>query len=865
MFDVAHHVFRGKDLNVSSSLLFYKLSRRNFVFLRFFIFLEVYMTTTQMQQMNEFMFNKKENVIAFPSVPDFASQQEQAKVIAGLLHNLHSVGYDIPREDIPKLLNMSSQGLKECVMEPLLDAARKSKGAHVEHNILFKDFPDSVRTLDIETLSDIRFASYFTTVYDILTQRDAIRNGITRSFVDSAIDKEMQNKAANKVENTHEDIHNTRMIHIVDESEYYNMVRNMLSARASLSEYDRNIVNWTINNVDDPKLYMPDKIQFNENLALVNMYNFYCGKLAQVSIKNADDFERLLACMSGGDIALLEKQKYRNFTNQERKALLTVFNDAVRNNRKSMMESFSTRRGQRFKSNVLDKHLHFSSMPHGQEYKQFCHETQSYTRDMTKYQQQVTARDYQGALETLAKHSPTLMIQNARSLLNKAEKEAEFGSNPKYNWSYISQMIDTIGKYTPFVDTKTLLSLEKEAERTPDPYRIMVAKGSRPKVIIKPRDTDTLSNLSQRKLHVAIEKGIKAQFSTMESWSGKKVYIDSALKDCPIPTVGRNDTGKHRTVQLGTKLPVQECDILRAALYKKRAKEDFIDFSAAFLDENYNMVSQVSWNNLQSSNNGEIVSYHSGDTSSCRNGCTEVIDIDINAMAKQFPNARYVAYEALMWDDSAINTCDEIFMTLSPTNVMGKDEAGNNITRDNVFEPKNVQVKVDLVGQTPANLGLIYDIQEHKAIVVNIENSRNIWSTMTQSSCKRHFELPDGCEALEKYHSDIARVCFAYEHMDGPTIKDLAERHARYRGAELVNDPALADIVFATDRIEVEDKRPVQENVQLSKQKIISPFDKDVIAAEYIPEPLKAIPLERNERDMVQHIMEMADVLDRGL
>ena len=179
------------------------------------------MLKTLIPQANEYLFNKKESVIVKPShlfEAGFASQYAQVRTIASMLCNLHDLGYTIPKEELPKLYNMSETELNELIYQPMLKAAKEAKGANVEHRVLFPGFPESVRNVDIQTLSDIRFISYFTTFMDSISGTDALSDGsITRDFVKSAIQNVLDDTAK------HAGVNSTSwaLNHLTDENKFY--------------------------------------------------------------------------------------------------------------------------------------------------------------------------------------------------------------------------------------------------------------------------------------------------------------------------------------------------------------------------------------------------------------------------------------------------------------------------------------------------------------------------------------------------------------------------------------------------------------------------------------------------------------------
>jgi hypothetical protein len=720
--------------------------------------------------------------------------------------------------------------------------------------------------------------SYFTTVIDKFVGLDALSDGsITRTYVEDAVsramnsatrwsqrqsttidhsvsDSEFYKMASQLIKNTMQSSKHTftekapRTIHLVDEKAYFDMVKNMLSARTSLSPYDVEIVKFTIDNFNQSE-YMPSKIQFRETQAMIDNYNFTKGYLHNIDIRTVADFERLLVSLSDGDISLSQKQMIRNFSNQERKKLFEIFNNSLRKNWPTMLESAANRQTLRFMNNVLKGRLHFNTMVATDQrgmknrdiYSQFARAAKEKENTMSIYEKNMKAHNYLTAARVLAKHSPTLFIQHAKEIVGKASVNLPKSTASKE----VSSIVKLIEDCAKKVDIKTSLSLKKEVLKEPTPYKIMFPKGSSLRVVVKENKSIDLTPDLQDDIVVAISSGIKQQLAKQEMTgtvkidSNTKIYIDPDLKDCPIPTVGRNDSGKNRTVAPGTRLPVEKCDILRAALYKQNDRNQFIDFSCGFLDKNFKLVGQTSWNNLQQRAGGQAIAYHSGDTNYCSGkGCTEIIDIDLKAVQQKFQQARYVAYTAIMWEGNPLSSCNQLFMTLAPTMEMGK-VAGIDLDTKNskisVYDPANVQFKVDITGDGFMSIPMLYDIETGKAMVVNIDSKNKDFQSVAGNV--RHFDLPKGCECLENYATDLGLKCFAYSQLDVPTIYELAMLHAVSKHATFVRTPEEADVIFATDRTEYDDLRVAHDGEELRERVVVTPFDKDIITAELIPDP----------------------------
>ena len=840
------------------------------------------------KKVNQYMFNKKESIVV-PSDERtdnlFSTQYEQVKTISVMLCNLHELGYTIPRDEITKLMNMSAHDLNDLVYQPLLQEAKEAKGAHVEHRILFKGFPDSVKMLDVDTLSDIRFASYFTTVVDSFVGNDALTDGsITRDFVASAMEQAMRNVAPETVHdnrymfskllsdemfykkapelirevmmNNHGPKFreaNPRAIHVVDEKAFTDMVKNMLSARTSLSPYDKEIVMFAVDNFKSED-YMPGKIQFRETQAMLDKYNFQNRNYHNINVRSMQDFERLLVSLSDGDLSMSKKQMIRNFTNQERKALFTIFKNALENNYPVMLESAADKQTLRTCDNVLKNRLHFDTMGDKQLYKDFIKKAEAHEKVMGIFERNMREKKFDIAAKVLSRYSPTLMIQHTREILGKAclhvdsiEKYDKTRKTKDANRQMLRAIETCIADAARKTDVKTLLSLMNEAVKEREDYKFVTPKNKND-LMIKENKSVVLTESARAAIMMHVASAIDFQYSHMKMdgknniQKGTKVYIDPNLDRCPIPTVGRNDVGKNRTLPTGTQVPVNEGAILRTALYKKAERDQFIDFTCGFLDKDFKLVGQVSWNNLKQKVNGKNIGYHSGDTMACHNGCTEVIDINLEAAKANWPDARYVAYSAIMWNGVPLSTCDELFMTMATVseNEMGKNEKGESLNGlkqgQNVFDPAKVQFKFDIVGDRTTAVPVLYDIVENKAIIMNVEMSKKLNSMESIAREPRHFDLPSSCECLESYSTELSLKCFAAQRPTLASVGMMASTLALNREAEIVTRPEEADVIFAIDRAEFADEREVVEGVENPERVVITAYDKDLITAELIPD-----------------------------
>ena len=832
-----------------------------------------YPTEDRIPIMSEQYFNKRESLI-IPFEYGSDSKPVDKNVLAGMLANFESLGYKFGSEDILKMAMMPEDVLTKCVYDPAIRAMKRAKGADVEHNILFKGFPDSVRALDIDTLSSYRFMSYFTVLYDeylegenafspgSLTselQEDLVKlaeeraaqiedekmyggdgqdvlNAIRRNILKGdwiQEHKKSRTKSEEKEENEEKEL---ITVHLDTPDGYYKMVNNMMSGKTSLSEYDREIVEFALDNCPREE-FMPETIPFKETWALAASHDFKAGNFSSIDIKTVTDFERLVASLTpGADVSLEKKQKYRNFTSRERKDLYRVFSIALRKNYPLMLESALKKNSKLFMKNVLRGRFHFQDMKGGKDFVDFMERTDNTRSKMSLYETALSDGRYGDAAKALSSISPGVLLDHARHLITSAEKNGK----PEEALQVISEisMRCRTAPMDKLLALKRIIDSNVSKEDDPLKFRLRGSKN----VAVEPFANTSEKMGAQTKEYASWVLGdiIREQLSAKENIG--KVYIDPALKNCPIPVAGRADSGRNRTVAMGTKLPVcKDSNILRAALYKKGKSNGFFDFSAAFLDKNYRLVRQLSWNNLK-----EGFAYHSGDCFDTRRGVTEIIDVNLSRIKEECPQARFIVYGGMAWDKfTTVNGLDQCFLTLSEAGSVGEGRPDSKHMND-PLDPKDVKFRIDLTGDSFANIPVLYDIESREASVLNLPTFHNI-EDFASPHITRHFDLPKGCEAIENYAGELALTAYYINErlmLDKPNLYDLAMLNVEARGGELVKNKEDADVIFSIDREETKES-----------QKLVSVYDKDVVTTEYIVPKAEKTPEEKKNmtRDNVKN------------
>ena len=858
-----------------------------------------------LKQAVTYMFNKKETILVQPSEnldASFKTQKEQVDFVAAMLTNLHDLGYEIPNRDIAKLLTMSPEDLNEYVYQPILQAAREQKGAHVEHNLLFKGFPESIKGLDESVLSNIRFMSYWTTAVESAWGMRTHQDGsLTRNFVEHALkvarldvdaraknDTELLQDAAKAIDKKKEerglteDKSKIRTIRVATEEDYFQMVKNMLSARAALPEYDKELVLFTVDNFPKEK-YMPEKVQFRETQALLDVHNFRNGRYENIDIRTYKDFERLLAALSDGDVSLSKKQHYANFSNADRKALAHVFEMAVKNNRPTMVASLATPRGEQFTENVLKRRLHLNAQgpksyfKDKELWKKLSDETSKYRTVMSYFEEHMKNKEYARAAQVLERHSPTLLMQHAREIIGKAYQEKVSVDSASYMTKMESQLskamiaseisnaeaaIRSAAKKT---DVVTLLKTMTQANFDNIDVKIIrnakandwIAKENK-SAKLTPEATVALTSIVMSALEYQYK--VAPVNEQLPITKGTKVYAEPALSGCPMPTDDRAAEGKNRLLTAGTRVPMAEGDTLQVSLYKKAEHDQYIDHSFVVLDENYKPVLRGAWNGMQNVIHGKTISCFSGDNRRCSEGVTETHRINLDNLKELCPQGRYIAFAAIMWEGNPLNNAQELFMMAETFNAADRELK----TTPSAIAEKDVQMKLDITGTKAAAMPMMYDIKENAMVVVNVEFSK-MHGAITLDEMLRsplHFDLPANCQAMENYQTEVALKCFAVNRPTMNTIDIPVHAMVHARGAVLVDKPELAEVVLTTGQKNFKDERPVIEGQPNPERKIVTIYDKDVLLAGLVPD-MKAVEQAERQRMTERRQTRVAEKAER--
>jgi hypothetical protein len=536
-------------------------------------------------------------------------------------------------------------------------------------------------------------------------------------------------------------------IELISEEDFMDIFTMLLGSKDSISEADKRTIKWFLDN--ERHLIFPAEIPFKENLCYFAGVMLEKGMDISRLVKTATDVLRVATHLSGGDISLATPTKFKSLPRFLRLELATILNSVVRE------EDIHRHRNKWVR---LFHNLHVGEYRHLNNVIQVAHKVRN-NRKLETFNSRL-----QHALDTKN-------IAEAVSMLTK--RPGEFArridhlvrSTPRKKTFVISSFLDIVD----YVPTRVLLQVlgNLKTRGVDKDKRIVFPKGNTQKAYILRQEIPRLSVNSINSLMTGIVKSLKNRFAELDPLG--KVWIDPELANCPIPTQQRSASEGLFQVARGTRLPIGPKSTLRFFVYW--VGQD-IDLSASLHDENFGLVSHISYTKLRSQ---KYQAAHSGDVVSAPapDGGSEFIDITIDPAAAA--GLRYVVMNVFVFSGPTFAEHEKVY-----AGWMTREYPKSN----EIYDPKTVEQKVDLTGDSKNCIPVVFDLVERKAI----------WADM--NTVGRPGWRPNN---IKSNRASIAETLEAMVSIDNKvSLYELFKMHAAFRG-EIVKDREEADMVFSLD------------------------------------------------------------------
>lgn len=651
--------------------------------------------------------------------------------LAALQKNLEALGYVLSQELAERILTLSLDQV-ELLYHNLIAHLQKQVGAHVDYQPMYPNFPAEVMNLSEAEL-------YFNALWhywgDWIGQR-----------LMPQLSKEPRAPLSEGKPLT--------MIGLGTQQEFSQIFVNLVSARGSLSQTDREDLSWFVTNYGNDLLpFLPAEIPFKETLALLGARLLRDTDLAAdylpSQIQTATDILRLAVALSEGDTSLAKPACFKSLPKSQRRFLLGLLESIA------SPEEDMARYPERWKR--LGESLHPGS--YASRYPRAAAAFAAVRRGdpVRNFNSQVEAALHQGKAE----QALDLLLQRPGELARRLDHLLRIIQQP-------APILVGFSKVADKVSSRVLLQMMAHfSQRDHDTdLRTFFPKGDVGKVQAIENNLPLFSSELCAQVRVICEQALRSQYAQLPNLG--RVYLDPELKNYAVPLSLRSASKALHTLGRGSRIPLPEGDTLRLFIWWKDGQNRTdIDLSALGLDAEHQEKLTIAYYNLK-----DVGAYHSGDITSAPDGASEFIDLSIsNLLAAEIRFLVMVVSSFTQQPYCDLPECFAGFM------LRQAPQSGE------IYEPRTLENKFDLSADTTIAIPLMIDLVKREVIWTDLALKRN----------------PAGVNNVFKNLSRLSLLSKAMQNLQPPNLYDLLALHQEARG-EPVSTPAQADIVFAVDQ-----------------------------------------------------------------
>jgi len=662
---------------------------------------------------NEIAFHYKKSIHVLSYLKHNKNEYDNL-TIQSFFHELMNFGY-IPSEDFVKIAHLLDiPRLYNAIIPILQDAI-----GDTVHKVMYPNFPEEVQEMD-----DLEW----------------IINAIVHYQSDGELlpDHEVQARKYGLEKLKYKELG------ITTNSELEDVFNTMLKSSDSITDFDKKALNYCLK--ENWLNLNLDEIPFAETRCIVLAHYLEMNDSERFNelLENMTDILRVCTYLSGGDVSLASNTKFKNFKRPVRRFLT-----------KSLEFFWDSETAYRHKNKWI-KLLHNL---HVGEYSNLVWEKAKILRENEKIQ------TFNSLVE---KNIRELQIQNVIKLLKQKPSEFARRLDHLIRIDQNNYVLDEFKKVISKVPTKILVQMYGHfVNRNKLNKKVINPKGLSGKAVILEQKPG-IDFYNQHNIIIILSNEMKRRFATKAHLG--KVWIDKNLDFCPVPSSMRAVKDGLVTVPRGTQFDMPDGNTLRFFVHWIGERID-IDLSASFHDNNFKLLSNVSYQMIRCP---EFGAYHSGDIVSAPapDGASEFIDIDIDIASEK---CRYVVMNVFAFSNETFNQLETAFVGW-----MKRDKPECN----DIFLPKTVQYKLDLVNETRYVCPIIFDLLNRKIIFANITSRGQ--STNNVNTNK----------------ASIEDILYAAVHPGKMTLHHLFTLHAEARG-EVVEQKKDADFTCGFDDCDI--------------------------------------------------------------
>lgn len=602
-----------------------------------------------------------------------------------------------------------------------------------------------------------------------------------------------------------------RVLLLGTDKDLKNVFINLVNAKTSISEEDKEIVKFFIEEYKEEAIkLLPDKIYMRETMAfimsLVVKNIIFNEKIIKKYVKTAIDVLRLAAALSNGDISLSNNTKFISFKRSERRLMLSILDEA------DNIEEDILKYKNRF--------IRLGERLHPGEYKERYFKAYEAFRKLRnnikietfngKVEEAILNKDIVSAVNFL-RTRPSVFARNIDRLL-RINIETEFilenfkAASEKVSTPILLQLREhfihrceekELRIFFPKGNICSVYGIDKSYKKEKKSHdleynifeNIDERKKEKLNELLPPYSEkfDNYKNIDKEVCKSVVEICTKALiniYANKETLG--KVYVDEKLKNFIIPFSQRSASKALKTITRGSRVKISEKgDTIRFFLYWKQPEDERVDLdlSAVIYDENWRKKGEITYYNLR---DRMFNCAHSGDIVAAPNGASEFIDIDMKTV-KEY-GGKYVAFSVNAYTETMFCDLPECFAGWMIREYPNSGE---------IYEPKTVSNKFDIASSSTICLPMIVELEKREIIWTDVALKSNSVLNNVKANNRGMVLIGKGLTNLVK-----------------PNLFDLFYLNAISRGT-IAKNKDEADIIF-------------------SLNEGITPFNIDEIVGEYL-------------------------------
>ena len=576
----------------------------------------------------------------------FPFEGKKNRVNPGLVRQLDialmNVGFKLSPDLTKYLISLNSFDCSSAA-NSILEATKKLVGDHVRHNVYFKEFPKNVpdtfefwwgQLISLFFTGDCTYGTVQHTYEEMLEAQEEFAEIFKRKAKVINLGSSLQ-------------------------EETFNLYKDLAGSSIPLNPEDRTLLEELLQAIKDDDNLRNVKVGVRENKAIINTFMVNNNRPV-INMDTVTDVLRLAANLSGGDVTLQEKVKFKTFPRKIRRALLYAL-DQIPSSKYEDLFLYQ----EQWKR--LGERLH----PHEFHYYNaqiFFSNVRGETK-LQKWSGQVEEAIQNGdnntAVDLLAV-KPGYLIKNVDRLV-RTSNEKEY----KYFKTNFKKLLDK-------VSMRNLLSLRQHLiSRNNAESRIFINKSGKGFAI-----QNKLEKIDQPKI---VDICSIIDRSLVNRLPNEELLIsNNVLPTFAIPLSEKNKSEGFDVLPRGSVIELDpKMEIVRFFVYwHQNSQRTDYDLSLQFYDKNFNATGQVSWTSLRNS-----FAIHSGNITNGTHGSSEFLDIDINQLP---PNVYYFVPTVNVFSGEKFDEVKECFFGYM---------ARSKYEKGAPFEPKTVKTKFALRGK----------------------------------------------------------------------------------------------------------------------------------------------------------------------